>query len=94
VELPPNRPPAYRGPSAGTLIWTGQVEKNTLVTINGDQVSFGRLTGELPGVPVSIQIQPDAFVVFEGPGPQNNWKRLSLRSVKRVRSAVIIWSLR
>jgi len=82
--------PAYTGPSAGTLIWSGQIERNTLVTINGDQVSFGRLTGELPGIPVTIELATDAFAMVESPGPANNWKRLSLRSLRRIRGAVVI----
>jgi len=84
----------YEGPTAGTLIWSGQIEKNTLVTINGDQVSFGRLTGELPGVPVTIEAPADTFAVVDQPGPAHHWKRFSLRSLKRVRTAVVIkWSL-
>lgn len=90
----PEAAAAYSGPSAGTLIWSGQVEKDTLVTINGDQASIGRLTGELPGVPVKIQLETDAFTVVEPPSPANHWKRLSLRSLKRVRSGVVIkWGL-
>jgi hypothetical protein len=84
----------YQGPSAGTLIWSGKIEKNTLVTINGAEVSLGRLTGELPGVPVDIQ-PPDSFAVVEPPGPANHWKRLSLRSLKRIQSGVVIkWTVR
>ncbi len=85
--------PAYQGPSAGTLIWSGQIRENTLVRIEGDQVAPGRLTGELPGVPVTIET-PSEFVVAEAPSPANNWKRLYLRSVKRINRAVVIkWSL-
>jgi hypothetical protein len=83
----------YRGPSAGTLIWSGQVEKDTLVRIEGNQVSPGRLTGELPGVPVTIQ-PPDVFAVVEAPSAANGYKRLYLRSLKRIRSGVVIkWSV-
>ena len=89
------RPAPYQGPSAGTLIWSGQIEKGLLVKVEWDQVSVGRLTGELPGVPVTIELQTDAFAVVEGPSPANNWKRLYLRSVKRIRSAVVIkWVVR
>jgi hypothetical protein len=64
------------------------------VRIEGDQVSPGRLTGELPGVPVTIE-PPDSFAVVEAPGPANSYKRLYVRSVKRIRSAVVIkWSVR
>ncbi len=94
-EPTPPSPPLYRGPSAGTLIWSGQIESNTLVAINGDRVNFGRLTGELPGVPVTIQIEGNAFMILEPPGPENNWKKLSLRSLKRIRGPVVIkWGVR
>ena len=78
------------GPSAGTLIWSGDIGENTLVVINGTQVSLGRLTGELPGVPVIIQLETDDFMVIDPPGPGNGWKRLSLRSRRRIRHAVTI----
>jgi hypothetical protein len=86
----PAAPAPYTGPSAGTLIWSGEIGENTLVVINGDQVSIGRLTGELPGVPVIIQLETDDFMVIDPPGPGNGWKRLSLRSRKRIRQAVTI----
>jgi hypothetical protein len=60
------------------------------VVINGTQVSVGRLTGELPGVPVVIQLETDDFMVIDAPGPGNGWKRLSLRSRRRIRHAVTI----
>ena len=80
----------YAGPSAGTLIWSGEIGENTLVVINGTQVSIVRLTGELPGVPVIIQLETDDFMVIDAPGPGNGWKRLSLRSRRRLRHAVTI----
>jgi hypothetical protein len=80
----------YTGPSAGTLIWSGEIGENTLVVINGTEVSRGRLTGELPGVPVIIQLETDDFMVIDPPGPGNGWKRLSLRSRRRLRHAVTI----
>lgn len=91
ASIPPSAPATpYRGPSAGTLIWSGQIKQNTLVTINGNQVSLGRLTGELPGVPVRIELETDAFAIVEAPSPANNWKRLSLRSLKSVQTAVVV----
>jgi hypothetical protein len=88
-------PVPYPGPSAGTLIWSGQVEKDTLIRIEGDRVSPGRLTGELPGVPVTIDVPSDSLAIVEGPSEANHYKRLYLRSLKRLRSAVVIkWTVR
>ena len=90
---PAQQPAPYTGPTAGTLVWSGRVEKDTLVRIEGSRVSPGRLTGELPGVPVTIQ-PPDIFAVVEGPSAANGYKRLYLRSLKRIRSGVVIkWSV-
>ena len=87
------QPARYTGPTAGTLVWSGRVEKDTLVRIEGSRVSPGRLTGELPGVPVTIQ-PPDVFGVVEAPSAANGYKRLYLRSLKRIRSGVVIkWSV-
>jgi hypothetical protein len=89
-EPAPQAPAPYTGPSAGTLIWSGDIRENTLVVINGSDVSVGRLTGELPGVPVIIELETDDFLVIDPPGPANQWKRLSLRSRRSVRQAVVV----
>jgi hypothetical protein len=50
--------PAYTGPTRGRLIWTGEVRSNVPISINGRRASYGSVTGELPGVPVRIQVHP------------------------------------
>jgi hypothetical protein len=76
------------------MLWSGQLEKNGSVTINGNTASFGRLTGELPGVPVMIEVDQREFALAEAPGPSNGWKRMTIRSRSKRHSVVTIkWSI-
>jgi hypothetical protein len=76
------------------IIWSGQLERNGLVEINGPTASFGSLRGELPGVAVLVDIDPKDIGVAEAPSPQNGWKRLVLRSRNRKHSVVTIrWTV-
>ena len=61
VESPSSAPsatthakPTYTGPSAGRVLWTGQLPKNSRLTIEGRRASTGSVIGTLPGVPVNI----------------------------------------
>jgi len=83
-SAPPATPQAVQPaiPSSGTLTWSGHLGKNALVTIQGHSASSGSLQGQLPGVPVIIQVDPSDVGVAEAPGPQNSWKRVVLRSNK------------
>lgn len=80
--------PAYAGPTSGTILWSGTLEKNGTVEIDGKTASVGSLQGSLPGVPVMIAIAAKEFAVAVAPSPANNWTRLVIRSKKR-RHAVI-----
>jgi hypothetical protein len=75
-------------PASGRLIWVGRLERGGRLSIDGQRVSSGVVTGELPGVPVRISAYPaelgDAGLrVFasspglrgsrEAAGPQNGW---------------------
>jgi predicted amidophosphoribosyltransferase len=86
---PPNPSPAQSvatpnvGATSGTLTWTGQVPNYGLIIINGNHVSPGSIEGELPGVPVKIEIDPPGMGIAEAPSLHNNWKRLVLRPSKQ-----------
>lgn len=100
VNLPPPKErqapvrmaaPVPVAPASGRLIWTGRLQKNQEVTINGKTCSTGELHGELPGKPVKFTILPgemssDGIVFFtanpqyansviESPGAQNGWNK-------------------
>ncbi len=88
--------PAYSGPRSGVILWSGQLERNGLIEISGATASGlpGSLRGELPGVPVIVEVEPKDVGVAEAPSPQNGWKRLVLRSRNRRMSVVTIkWTV-
>ncbi len=94
VPVQPPAPAAYTGPSSGDLIWSGKLEKNGTITIQGSSSSSGTLRGRFPGVPVLIQIQPTDLGVAEVPSPQNGWDKIVLRSrVNRLSVVTIHWTV-
>jgi hypothetical protein len=82
VQTPPpaKAPPA--GPSSGALIWSGELRKGDIITIDGGQASSGTLQGSLPGVPVILETDFKGVGFAEMPGPSNGWKRVSFRSLR------------
>lgn len=72
----------YTGPTSGMLMWLGKLDKNGVVTIEGNHASAGTLTGALPGVPVTLETDLTNIGFAEMPGPSNGWKKVSLRSKK------------
>ena len=78
----------------GLIIWSGTLQKDQVVTLDGSSANSGSLRGALPGVPVIISIEPRDIAIVEMPGPSNGWKRLALRSRNNRNSVVTIrWSL-
>ena len=82
----------YRGPSEGKIIWAGKLARHGTIEIQGKHASQGYVTGELPGVPVRVQVfsaefTPGGLRIFtadakgigstEAPGAQNGWNRTS-----------------
>jgi hypothetical protein len=70
----------YGGPDKGFVIWSGVLRRDSAIEIDGNHSSNGNLYGELPGVPVSVNVNPEDIAIQEVPGPDNDWKRLVLRS--------------
>jgi hypothetical protein len=68
--------------NSGVLTWTGKLDSHTVVTIEGKSANQGEITGALPGIPVSIELEPAGVGVAEAPSPSNGWKKLSLRCKK------------
>ena len=82
----------YSGPPSGTMLWSGQLQKNGVITIDGASASAGSLTGELPGVPVMVEVKPSDVGLAEAPSSSNGWRRLVLRSrVNRQMVVTIRW---
>lgn len=72
------------------MIWTGQLEKEGSVTINGSSASMGTLQGVLPGVPVSLEIDAKDIGMIESPRASNGFKKLTLRSHKKRNGPIVI----
>jgi serine/threonine-protein kinase len=74
-KLAPLRPVVplsdYTGPSEGEIHWTGRVLKNGGFIIQGGQANTGAITGDLPRVPVKIQIVGDQAGIIQAPNPKN-----------------------
>jgi hypothetical protein len=83
-------PPAYNGPMSGVLVWTGQLDKEGSVTIDGGISSAGSLQGVLPGVPISIEVDAKDIGLTESPRASNGWKKLTLRSHKKRNGPITI----
>jgi hypothetical protein len=77
------------------LIWSGQVEKNGVVIIDGPNAIAGILSGDfLPGVPVILDVDTQEFALVEVPGPSNGWKRLTIRSRNKRHTVITVkWTV-
>jgi hypothetical protein len=87
-DLPPGLPPLdlrqfersiqrdSSGPAAtqfGVFNWPARFERGQVVTIED----------QLPGIPVTIEVDTREFTVVEAPSAANRWNRISLRSNHR-----------
>ena len=81
----------YQGSSNGTLVWSGEAEKDMRVTITMDHADKGLvLSGSLPGEPCAISISDPNVAVVEAPGPSNGFARLVLRFNRKGKTSVSI----
>jgi serine/threonine protein kinase len=92
---PAAAPPAVpAAPASGVLRWTGRMQRNSLLIL-GEKASFGTLEGALPGVPVTIEVEPSSVQVREAPGERNGWKQLMLYSGDQRYSTITVrWKAR
>jgi len=71
------------------------MQKNALLIIGESKPSFGTLEGALPGIPVTIEVEPSSVQVREAPGERNGWKQLMLYSGdQRYSSITVRWKAR
>jgi serine/threonine protein kinase len=97
--LPPLRPAIaldrYTGPQQGELHWTGSLEKNAPVIVQGGKASSGTLLNDLPRVPVTVEVVTGAVRVGEAPASHNHWDRLVFKnkSDAPVTDVVIRWKV-
>jgi len=69
---------------SGVILAPGRYEPGEVVTIEG----------QLPGIPVRIEVDTREFTVVEAPSPSNDWNRISLKAkTRRHTSAEIRWTI-
>ena len=95
VEAPPKpeQPPV---PSSGVMLWSGRVEKNGRIVIDSGRSDSGAVNGAvLPGVPVTVRVEPKEFTVEEPPSAANGWKRIAIHSQKKAHIVVtVFWNVK
>jgi hypothetical protein len=83
----------YSGPMTGTIRWSGLLNQDSTLILDGDQPSSGTQQGSLPGVPVLIQVLSKNVVVDEAPSAATGWRRVTLRSRIRQSSLILQWTV-
>jgi hypothetical protein len=56
--VPREPAPRYAGPESGRIIWTGELPKNGILSIQEARASLGVLTGRLPRQPIRVRAYP------------------------------------
>jgi hypothetical protein len=85
---------AHKSPTfeSGIITWSGQLEKNAVLVLAPTKASVGSFTGELPGKPVSIEVEPKEVIIRQMPNEANGYKLLMLQSgSNRFTSITIHW---
>jgi hypothetical protein len=97
VEAPPKpKPEQPPVPSSGVMLWSGRVEKNGTIVIDGGKSETGAVNGAvLPGAPVTVRVEPKGFTVEEPPSAANGWKRIAIHSQKKAHIVVtVFWNVK
>jgi hypothetical protein len=87
------KPEEYSGPLRGNLIWTGSLNPGAALTIQGGQAIAGNLLGDLPRVPVTVDVIGAGATVAEQPSAANQFDRVVVRNASStaIQSMVIRW---
>lgn len=95
VTAPKPQTPRIHPGTSGVLVWSGVIERNGEISITGSRASTGSVvSGELPGVPVQITVEPPEFGLPEPPGQDNQWRSIRLRSLKKRHTVITIhWTV-
>jgi hypothetical protein len=99
-KLPPPRDAlsldSYNGPMEGELHWSGRIKGHGAIVIQGGQANTGELTGDLPRVPVTVEVISGNATPIVPPASHNKWDHMTLLSVSAapVDSVVIRWKVK
>jgi hypothetical protein len=79
-------------PNSGILLWSGKAEKDGEIVIDGAKSDSGTVHGAaLPGVPVTVRVEPKGFFVSDPPSAANGWKRIGIHSLKKSHVVVTVF---
>jgi hypothetical protein len=70
--------PAYSGPEAGQMVWTGTLAPGATLALEPGVPAFSG--AYLPGVAVTVEITPSVVEIVTPPNNNNRWKRLVMRN--------------
>jgi serine/threonine protein kinase len=96
-NLPPLRselkPEEYSGPLRGKLVWTGALQPGATVTIQGGHTASGMVVGDLPRVPVTLDLIAYGATIAEYPSAANQFDRVAVQNTSPtvIRGIVIRW---
>ena len=81
--------------ASGVLTWSGNLEKNTLLVISEQTANIGSISGQLPGKPVTIEVEPADLIIRQPPAEVNRWNQIILYSGnQRYSNIAILWKIR
>ena len=75
---------------SGIITWSGKLDKNAILVIAPPIASIGKITGELPGKPVSIKVDPPEVIFRQMPDKENGYRQLMLYSGSNQFSSITI----
>ena len=83
----------YSGALSGALVWSGLLNAGETLVIQGGRAASGLLIGDLPRVPVSLDVIGPGAVIAESPSAANQFDRIVLRNTSSgaIRGIVIRW---
>ena len=75
---------------SGIITWSGKLDKNAILVIAPPIASIGKITGELPGKPVSVKVDPPEVIFRQMPDKENGYRQLMLYSGSNQFSSITI----
>ena len=80
------------GFATGSIHWSGELEKNSILILAKEGASIGSMTGRLPGRPVQIEVAPEELSIKQMPEKANDWSTIILYSgMQKYTSIQIHW---
>lgn len=92
TPVPVRIAPSGQAAKSGSLVWSGQVDKDGLIRIEGAVPTIGTMTGDpLPlGKPIQVSIEPKDFAVAQAPSASNQFNRVVIRSPRKGTFKIVI----